>query len=84
MVQRGQDVRFSFEARHARGFDGEHLRQDLDRDVAVQPRVARTVHLSHAAGAQQLVNFARSYSRLNTQCYDAGYAHLLRFEGMRR
>ena len=28
-------------------------RQDLDRDLAPEPRVARAVHLAHAAGAER-------------------------------
>ena len=31
-------------------------RQDLDRDIAIEPRVAGAVHLAHAAGAEQRHN----------------------------
>ena len=30
-------------------------RQDLDRDLAAQPRVARAIHLAHAAFAEELL-----------------------------
>ena len=35
-------------------------RQDLDRDLPVQARVARTVHLAHSAGADGRQNLVRA------------------------
>jgi hypothetical protein len=36
------------------------LRKHLDRDLAFEPRVARPVHLSHAARAQRRQDFVRA------------------------
>ena len=35
------------------GVVGEAVGEDLDRDVAVEPRVARPVDLAHSAGAER-------------------------------
>ena len=51
MVQRGERLRFALEARQPLGIGGEAVRQDLDRDVAIELRVARAIDLAHAAGA---------------------------------
>ena len=52
MVQRREHLRFALEAREAIGIGGEGVRQDLDRDVAIELRVARAIDLAHAAGAR--------------------------------
>ena len=36
--------------RQSFGVSGERLGQDLDGDVAIEPRVARPIHLTHSAG----------------------------------
>ena len=46
MVQRREGLGFALESRDALGISGEQLRQDLDRDVAIEPRVARTIDLA--------------------------------------
>jgi hypothetical protein len=57
MVQRRQRLRFAFETRGAVAISREGFRQQLDRDAASEPRVARPVHLSHTAGAEAALNF---------------------------
>ena len=52
VVERGQRLRFAREARDAIRIVREHVGQDLDRDVAVQLRIARAIHLAHSAFAQ--------------------------------
>ena len=52
MIQRGQHLRFALESREPVGISRERLGQDLDRDVAIQPRVARAIDLAHAARAK--------------------------------
>jgi hypothetical protein len=47
-------ARFLLEALQAVRVGRERRRQDLDRDVAAQARVLRTVHLSHPARADRL------------------------------
>ena len=49
MVQRGERVRFAREAREAFRILREGLGEDLQRDVALQFRVARAIHLAHGA-----------------------------------
>jgi len=35
------------------GQDRGNCRQDLDRNIAVEPRIARAIHLAHAADARR-------------------------------
>ena len=51
MIQRRERLRFARESRQAIGVVREGFGQNLDRDVAVQLRVARTIDLAHPAGA---------------------------------
>ena len=53
MVQSGQDVRFTPEAGHAIGIEREGVRQDLERDVAIQRGIAGAIHLAHPADAER-------------------------------
>ena len=45
MVERGQDLRFALEARQSLRIGGEDFRQDFERNVAIQLRVAGAVDL---------------------------------------
>ena len=56
MIERREHLRFALEARQAIGIAGERRRQHLDRDVAIQLRIARAIDLAHAAGAEQADN----------------------------
>ncbi len=47
-----ESVGLALEPRQAIGIGRELVRQHLDRDVAVQLRVAGAVDLAHAAGAE--------------------------------
>ena len=49
MVQRGESSRFTLEARQTVAVLGKERRQDLERDLAVEARVAGPVHLAHPA-----------------------------------
>ena len=57
MIQRGEHLRFALEPREAIGIVREGLGQHLDRDVAIQPRIARAIDLAHAARAEQRQDF---------------------------
>ena len=57
MVQRRERLRFAREPRQPFGISGERVRQDLERDVAIQLRVARAIHLAHAARADERNDF---------------------------
>ena len=60
--QSGGGARFLLEAAARFGVD-EVGGQDLERHVAAQPRVARAVHLAHAADADRIDDFVRSETR---------------------
>src|SRR6266566_7406521 len=51
MIQRSRGLRLLLKAPQPLGIAGETHRQDLDRDLAVEPRVPRTIYLAHAASA---------------------------------
>ncbi len=53
MIERRERLRFALEARQPIGVLRERLRQDLDRDVAIELRVARAIDLPHAAFADR-------------------------------
>jgi len=57
MVQPTGRPRFLFEAAPAHRVIRELLRQDFDRDVPLQLRVACAVHLSHPARAERAEDF---------------------------
>ena len=60
MVQAGDRLRFTLEARSPDRVVGDAWREDLDGDVAVQPGVARAVDLAHAARADERDDFIRA------------------------
>ena len=57
MIQRGQNLGFALEPRHALGVGGEGFGQDFQRHVAAQLRVARAIHLAHPARANLIEGF---------------------------
>src|SRR5713226_4785861 len=50
VIQRRERFRFTLKAGDPLGVRDERVRQDLDRHVAIQLRVARFIDLAHAAG----------------------------------
>ena len=52
MVERGQHLRLALKSRDAIGIGRKELREYFYGDIAIQPRIARTIHLAHAAGAE--------------------------------
>src|SRR5882672_10981014 len=63
MVQRGERLRFAREARQAVRVVRERFGQDLDRDGAIQLRIAGAVHLAHAAFADRRIDFVDAEAR---------------------
>ena len=57
MVERSERLRLAREPRQAIGVARERVREDLQRDVAIELRVAGAVDLSHAAFADQRGDF---------------------------
>ena len=60
MIQRSEHLRFALEARHARGIARKCFRQDLQRHLTIQLRVAGTIHFTHPARAKGREDFVRS------------------------
>ncbi len=67
MIERSQHLRFSLEAREAFGIKREGLRQDLERDIAIELRVARAPDLPHAALANEGGDFVTGQARTGGQ-----------------
>ena len=80
MIQGRQHLRFPFEAREAIGIVGEQVRQHLQRDVAIELRVARPINLTHAAHTEAGANLERPYSSagLQLQRYGSSFTKMLR------
>jgi hypothetical protein len=53
MVDRRDGARFAFEPREPIRIARKDGREDFDRDVAIQARIAGPVDVSHAAAAKQ-------------------------------
>jgi hypothetical protein len=62
VVRRREHFRLALKPRQAIRLTGEGVRQDLDGDVALQPRIARARYLAHAAGAQRADHFVGTES----------------------
>ena len=67
MVQRGQGLGLALEAGEAIGIVREGLGQDLDRDVAVQFRIARAKYLPHPAFADLGRDFVNAEAGAGSQ-----------------
>ena len=53
MIQRGRRAGFTLEALHPIRVPCQVPRENLERDGPIEPRVAREINLTHAAGAKQ-------------------------------
>jgi hypothetical protein len=51
MIQCRDRLRLLLKTPEPLGIAGESHRQDLDRDLAVEPRIPRPIHLTHAASS---------------------------------
>src|SRR5207253_7200621 len=60
MIERGQHLRLALEACEAIGIERERVWDDLQRDVATELRIARAIHLAHAAGADGREDLVRT------------------------
>jgi hypothetical protein len=60
-------LRFTFEAGDPVGIQGEQLRQDLQRDGAIQPGVLCAIDLAHAAGTERTDDLVRTKRRSDRQ-----------------
>jgi hypothetical protein len=63
MIEGSEHSGFALEAREPFRLRREMAREDLDRHVAAQGRVARAIHLAHAADAEQALDAIRTDRR---------------------
>ena len=72
MVERRQRLRFALEATQSFRIGGEGLRQNLQRDVTIEPGVASPIDLAHSAGAERCRRSRRGRcgTRRPTACAD--------------
>ena len=82
MIQRGERLRFAQEAREPLGVVRERLGQDLDRDVAVQLRIARSIDFAHAPTADGLDQGEDAEARAGGEGQVADYTGDGRPDGM--
>ena len=59
MLERGERLRLAFKPRKTFGIPGNRVRQKLQGHIALEPRIARTVDLSHAPGSESGNDFVR-------------------------
>jgi hypothetical protein len=78
MVQCGDRARFLLETTLAIGVSGERFREDLDRDVALEARIAAFPDLAHASGTDRRDNFIRTEPSARLE--DHGCVALYAFE----
>ena len=71
MRQRRDRFRLALEARQRIGIVRDGLRQDLDRDVAVELPVPRLVHLAHAARAERRQDLVGAEFRAGRETHEA-------------
>ena len=84
VVQRSEHLRFALKSREALWIVGEEIRKNFDRDVAIERRVARAIHLSHTAGAERGENVVRAEASAGLKgqrsiwvgLYPSGFGHL--------
>src|SRR5215510_6277845 len=70
MIQRGEKSGFASEARHAGTVARERFRQNLNRYITIQLRIASPIDLAHAALAEQDGDLIRAESCADYQSHD--------------
>lgn len=72
MIERGRSLRLLLKAPHAIRIAGETGRQNLDRYVTVETRVARTIDLTHASGSGRCQDLIGSKFGAGGECHEWG------------
>ena len=70
MIERCNRVRLALEPLATFRVVCDSGRQDLDRHQPIQSRVARSVHLSHATGAEIAEDFIGAETAAGVECHD--------------
>src|SRR5262250_554520 len=78
VVERSQNLGFALEASQSAGIVSEGFRQNFERDIALQPGVARTVYLAHTACAESALNLVRPDLRAGPNLGNSGIRGLRR------
>jgi hypothetical protein len=71
MVQGGQRLCFAFETPTPLGIGGKGLGENLQRDVAIQLRIARAVDFAHSSCANGVEDLVRAEARAGSQRHRA-------------
>ena len=71
MIERGEHFGFTLESRESFVIQGDGGRQDLDGDVAPEPRIAGAIDLAHASRAELRDHFIRAEPGTSRQSHDA-------------
>jgi hypothetical protein len=79
MIELRDGVGFPFEPIAEFSVSGERCRQDLDRDEAIEPRVARLVDLAHTALAEERHDFVGAEAGAGSEGHVVGFGGL--YEG---
>jgi hypothetical protein len=67
MIQRRERLRLTLEPRQAFGVRRERVRQDLDRDLAIERRVGCPIHLAHSTHTDLGGDFIRAEARAGSE-----------------
>ena len=67
VIQRSNGARFLLEAAHSIGIGREGLRQDFDRDIAIQTRITCAIHLAHATRTERRDDFIGTQASARAQ-----------------
>ena len=67
MIERRERFGFALEARDTFGILGERFRQHLDRHVAIELRIARSIHFTHATHTQRAGDLERADPRASSE-----------------
>ena len=73
MIEGGEEFCLALEPRESFGSLRERFRQDLQRDITIQPRVAGAIHLAHAASADFGGDFVGAEARAGSQGHGRGH-----------
>jgi hypothetical protein len=67
MIQGRRGFGLDLKASQALGIGGDQLRQNFDRDVAIQLRIAGAIYLAHAASPEWGKDLVMTYLRARGQ-----------------
>ena len=74
VIERRQNLRLAFEPREPVEIVGEEFGEDLQRDVAIELRVTRAIHLAHPTGTKGGKDFVRAESSTEDESQKAAAA----------